>query len=548
MTTRGLRPWTARSAFVALLGLAAYWSSAQAPATLSVEILDGPAMVCITSLEDHKWRVPPDGSAVPPYTKVRDFYEPKPWKPGQIGWVRLTTADPPDAQGRSLTYEGLISYPYWKEPVSYFVAEPFSIALPAGAWRLAVARGIEYEPAYEDLSLAAGQTLKRAVQLRRWVNMPQRGWYSGDTHVHMPRTLAWQNEFLLTWARAEDVHVSSILSFGDLNGTYFDQEGYGKKHRYQKGDYVLASGQEDPRTGIPEQGHTLALNITSTVRDVSRYHLYDYMFDQAHKQPGAITGYAHIAWAGEYHRKQDPARHPTWDPAINAIRGKADFFEIMQFRHLGLEDFYDFLNLGVRLTATAGSDMPWGSTIGEVRTYAYVGPDFSADRWYAAVKDGHTFVTNGPMLEFTVGDVIPGDEIQLSVPGKVRVHARGWAPESIGAPKVVEVVANGQVIRSGGGLLDFDLDVSQSQWLAARITSVNGAAAHTSPVYVMVGDGKVRSADAAAIAEKRMRELEFIEGRLQDPRYVREYGPGEADALRERIVLARQIYRKLKGN
>ena len=548
MTFGGVRPWLARGGFAALLGFAAYWSRAQAPATLSVEILDGPAMVSVTSLEDHKWRVPPDGSVVPPYTRVRDFYEPKPWKPGQIGWVRLTTAEPFDAQGRSPTYEGLISYPYWKEPVSYFVSEPFSIALPAGKWRLAVARGIEYEPDYVDVNLSAGQTVKRSVRLRRWVNMPQHGWYSGDTHVHMPRTTEWESEFLLTWARAEDVHVTSILSFGDLKGTYFDQEGYGKQHRYQKGDYVLASGQEDPRTGIPEQGHTLALNITSTVRDVSRYHLYDYMFDEAHKQPGAVVGYAHIAWADEYHRKQDPTRHPTWDPVINAIRGKADFFEILQFRHLGLEDLYDFLNLGVRLTATAGSDMPWGSTIGEVRTYAYTGPDFSADRWYAAVKDGHTFVTNGPMVELTVGDVIPGDEIKLAGPGKLRVHARGWAPESIGAPKVVEVVANGQVIRSGGGLLDFDWEVTRSQWLAARVTSVNGAVAHTSPVYVVVGGSKVRSENAAAIAEKRMQELEFIEGRLKDPKYVKEYGPGEADALRERIVLARRIYEKLKGN
>jgi hypothetical protein len=261
-----------------------------------------------------------------------------------------------------------------------------------------------------------------------------------------------------------------------------------------------------------------------------------------------VTGYAHVAWAGEFHRQQDSTRHPTWDPAINAIRGKADFFEILQFRHLGLEDFYDFLNLGVRLTADAGSDMPWGSTIGEVRTYAYTGSSFSADRWYAALKDGHTFVTNGPMLELTVGKAIPGDEVKLAYPGKVHVHARAWAPESIGAPKTLEVVSNGQVIRTSAGLLDFDMAIPRSQWLAARVTAENGAAAHTSPVYVIVEGAKVRSADAAAIAEKRIEELSFIEGRLNDPKYVKEYGPGEADALRERIALARQIYRKLKGN
>jgi hypothetical protein len=553
MKSAYVKTWLTRGVFAAVFAWLAYLSLAQSPGSLSVDIRDAnsgvalPAMVCITSATDHQWRVPPDGSIVPPYTRVPDFYQPKPWKPGQIGWVRLTTGLPQDNQARVPIYNHETSYPYWKEPVSYFVTQPFTIALPPGMWRVAVARGIEYEPSYEELEIAAGQTLTRAIQLRRWVNMPQRGWYSGDTHVHFPRMTDEQSEFILTWARAEDVHVSSILSFGDLKGTYFDQVGYGRNFRYQKGDYLLASGQEDPRTGIPEQGHTIALNITRTVRDVARYHLYDHMFDEAHKQPGALTGYAHIAWADEFHRRQDPTRHPTWDPIINAIRGKVDFFEIMQFRHLGLDEYYDFLNLGVRVTATAGSDMPWASTIGEVRTYAYTGPDFSADRWYAAVKDGHTFVTNGPMLEFTVGDVLPGDDIKLSGPGKLRVHARGWAPESIGAPKVVEVVVNGKVVRSDTSTLDFDLDVPRSLWVAARVTSTNGAAAHTSPVYVMVGGRTPRSDDAPSIAERRMKELDFIESRLQDPKYVAEYGPGEVEALRERIMQARRIYETLKG-
>ncbi len=224
----GRKSWLARGGFAALLGWAAYLSLAQAPGSLSVEIRDAssgalvPAMVCITSAEDHKWRVPPDGSAVPTYTTVRDLYDPKPWKPGQIGWVRLTTGEPADNQARVPNYDGLTSYPSWKEPVSYFVAEPFSISLPAGKWRLAVARGIEYEPSYEDFALLAGQTEKRTVRLQRWVDMPQHGWYSGDTHIHFNRTTDWQNEFLLTWARAEDVHVSSILSFGDLKETYFE--------------------------------------------------------------------------------------------------------------------------------------------------------------------------------------------------------------------------------------------------------------------------------------------------------------------------------------
>src|SRR5262249_3182434 len=149
-----------------------------------------------------------------------------------------------------------------------------------------------------------------------------------------------------------DIHLTSVLSFGDIKQTYMPQIGYGRDAAWGQGDYLVVSGLEDPRTAIPEQGHTIALDIRKPIRDVSRYHLYDYMFDEAHRQ-GGIAGYAHLAWAPEFHRAQRPGLdlHPTWDPSINAIRRKVDFFEILQFRHLGLQDYYDFLNLGIKLTA-----------------------------------------------------------------------------------------------------------------------------------------------------------------------------------------------------
>lgn len=541
-----------RGAFLVLLGWAAYRSAAQSEASLSVEIRDAatgqvvPAMVCITSLADHKWRTPPDGSAVPPYTRVRDFYEPKPWKPGEIGPVRLTSAEPQDFQARVQMYDGQISYPYWHEPAAYFVAQPFSIRLPAGKWRLAVARGIEFTPYTEEFEVGTSQNLKRIVRLRRWVDMPRLGWYSGDDHVHYPCLTPGQSEFLLTWARAEDIHVANILRMGDIERTYFEQAAYGKESRYQKDDYVLATGQEDPRTNIAEQGHTIALNITAPIRDVSHYHLYDYMFDEAHRQ-GALTGYAHIAWASWFYRRPDPSLHPTWDPNINVIRHKVDFFEILQFRRLGLEDFYDFLNLGIKLTASAGSDLPWGSSIGEVRTYAYTAQNFSADAWFAALKAGHTFVTNGPMLLLTADKAIPGDEVKLTGPGKIRIHAKSWAAKEIGAPKLLEVVVDGKVIRSAPAEIEFPLEITKSQWIAARVTSENGGLAHTSPIYVEVNGESFRDKEQSpAIVAKRLQTLDFIEGRLKDPNFIREYSKGEVDALRDRIQKARSEYDRLK--
>jgi len=529
--------------------------------TLAVEIRDGssgqvvPAMVAITSLVDGTWRTPPDGRVKPPYTTTREFFTPGDWKPGDIGPVRLTNGEYRDNDTRSTVYEGKSAYPFWQESAAYFVSKPFIITLPAGKWRLAVARGVEFLPFFEEFEVRPGETQNQKVTLRRWVDMRKLGWYSGDDHVHHPRVKPEHDEFLMTWARAEDIHVANILRMGDIRQTYFEQSSFGRASRYQKDDYVLVSGQEDPRTGIHEQGHTIALNITAPVRDTKRYHLYDFMFDGIHAQ-GGIVGYAHPAWAAEYYRQRRPELNPTWDASINVPRNKVDFFEILQFGKLGLEDYYDFLSLGYKITASAGSDLPWGNTIGEVRVYAYTGRNFSVDAWFDSMKRGRTFVTNGPMLSLTAGNAMPGEELKVRRNSVVRIRARAWAPPEIGSPKLLEVIAGGKVLRSAESSnpekrnlkLEFDLRVAQGQWVATRVQSHNGALAHTSAVYILVdGDSFGSRRELAQLAGKRLKVLEFIEGRLGDADYTRDYAEGEVQALRSRVEEARSQYLQLSG-
>jgi hypothetical protein len=542
-----------------LLGLAFTALARQSgEGTLTVEIRDAstgrvtPAMVCITSLQDNKWRTPPDGRVVPPYTRVPDFMEPKVWKPGDIGPVRLTVGDWRDNQTRSFLYGERSGYPFWAEPAAYFVSQPFSIRLPAGRWRLAVARGIEYLPVFEEFAIKPGEVRARKIDLRRWEHMAARGWYAGDDHVHFPRTEPWHDEFLLTWAQAEEVYVSSTMQQRTLKSLTFSQ-GEPEGYRVQRGDYVLQSGQEDPSTGIQELGHTLALNIKKPVYDLSRFHLYDVMFDGVRAQGGA-TGYAHIAWAPEWYRRNTKNRYATWDSTLNVIQGKVDFFEVLQFRLLGLEDYYDFLNMGIKLTASAGSDMPWASTLGESRVYVFTGRPFTADAWFRAFRQGRTFVTNGPMLLLTANGAGPGEEVNVKGNAPVRIRARAWAPPTIGSPKTLEVISQGTVIRSASSSnpanqqlqLEFDLPVRQSQWLAARVTTHNEGLAHTSPVYVLAGGERFWDRERLPmLVAKRLEILDFGQERLKDVKYTAMFAPGEVDALGQRIEAARKRYQEL---
>ena len=279
------------------------------------------------------------------------------------------------------------------------------------------------------------------------------------------------------------------------------------------------------------------------------------LFDAVHAQ-GGLTGYAHVAWAIQLYRKGREETFATWDSTINVPRDKVDFLEILQFRLLGLEDYYDFLNLGYKLTASAGSDIPWGNTIGEVRMYVYTGPNFTADAWFDSMKAGRTFVTNGPMVELAADGVPVGGEVKVGKNVNLRIKARAWAPPSIGAPKTLEIVSHGRVIHSVEShntstqelKADFSLKVEASQWIAARVTSQNGALAHTSPVYVIVDGQNFRNQkDLPELVARRLKVLDYITGRLHDAAALAkdQCSPSEVEALMADIADARARYQGL---
>jgi hypothetical protein len=344
--------------------------------------------------------------------------------------------------------------------------------------------------------------------------------------------------------------LANIVKMGDISRTYFEQRGFGPAFRVTDGDYVLSPGQECPRTH-EQLGHVLGMATTSMVRDTDRYYLYDTMFDTVHAQ-GGLAGYAHInSDAFFVHR----------DMTINLPRGKVDFGEILQFNILGTDLYYDFLNIGCKLTASSGSDVPWGGTVGEVRAYAYLGAKpFSADAWFAAFKRGRTFTTSGPMLEFEVDHALPGDELRLKADRKLKIRARAWGDPKHVAPLRLEIVRHGAVIRAADSgqaaevKLEFTLDAGAGCWLAARARAGDGTSAHTTPVYVVREGLRFWKFDGLDdLLAKRLASLAEIEQIVADARRLNAEGKLgtdrakiqlalEGDALLERVGLARQIY------
>jgi hypothetical protein len=451
---------------------------------------------------------------------------------------------------RNANLPGALKETFWCVP------GPLDMALPAGKWQIGVRRGAEHEAIFRDITVRPGETVTQTLRPKRWVDMCKRGWWSGDDHVHCRLLSDEDAQRLMSWVKAEDIHLANVVKMGNINRTFFEQRGFGPNYRVVDGETVLVPGQECPRTH-EEIGHTLAMNITDMVRDTERYFLYDEVFDSVHAQ-GGLTGYAHVnSGAFNVHR----------DMTMNVPRQKVDFAEILQFNTLGTDLYYEFLNLGCKLTASSGSDVPWGGTIGEVRAYACLGKKpFSADAWFEAFRQGHTFTTSGPMLEFRVDNALPGDELRLKSDRKLRIRARAWGDPKRMAPMELEIVRHGEVIRTAKSAhtnqaavdLDFTVDGGYGCWLAARARAGDGTSAHTTPVYVVrEGLRFWKFGGLKELLDKRessLAEIEKIvaearrdnaEGKLEQDRSRKQLAL-QGDLLLQRVGLARKLYQDLR--
>ena len=181
-------------------------------------------------------------------------------------------------------------------------------------------------------------------------------------------------------------------------------------------------------------------------------------------------------------------------------------------------------------------------------------PPLTYEKWIEGYKAGRTFVSNGPLLSLKVDGNEPGAEIHLPVPGTVRVSA---AAVSNVPMDVLEPVVNGevaaQVKRSGDGTsleMEQVLPLEKSSWVAARVWGpphrfvMNDphVFAHTSPVYVYVGDQKITVTKDAEILVAWIDRL--IRDVAESPRFATEARRKEVLALFKR---GRRYYEEISG-
>ncbi len=439
-----------------------------------------------------------------------------------------------------------------------------TLSLPPGAYKLRVFKGIEYRVQAREVTIRAGETLKLTVQMSRWANLPEQGWYSADDHLHIPRPVKELDPAICKWMQAEDIHVANLLQWGHAKDfKQALQYQHGPAGIYQEGDYIVAAGQENPRTNI--LGHAIILGASFAINFPEQYLVYQLFWKEAERQR-ALKGYAHYGLYGG----------AQYGLSMDLPSGLLNFLEVVQADEGVYNIWYDILNLGIRMTPTAGTDYyPFATLMlpGRERFYTKVEGPFTYQTWLEGVRLGRTFASNGPILEFAVNGKEMGEEVILKRPDSVVVEGAVRFDPDRDNVRRFEVIENGQLIRSFPRRghspeirFRFQHGVERSSWLAVRASGNKSGEAqmnqpldapstnfvwsskatwgesfypasvcHSAPVYVTLENSPPLSAQprAKALARAWLARLEELEQRLavEQIQYVPEPPPGFNDGV-----------------
>jgi hypothetical protein len=230
---------------------------------------------------------------------------------------------------------------------------------------------------------------------------------------------------------------------------------------------------------------------------------------------GGLSGYAHVTGDG-----LGTVQGLALEGAFDLI----DFVEIAQGGEVVTGNWFDLLNLGLRIAPAAGTDYPYLDHPGAVRNYVHVPDGWSVDGWFAGLGAGHTFVTTGPLLSLSINGKGMGDELRVAAGAPLAIEASASLNPDIDRLDRVEIIEQGTVVATQAAGARDSVEVehrataSRSTWFVVRAEgkrAVQGGAssAVSAPIYVVVdGDARTWKRDAVpGIVERLVKSLDQLQ-------------------------------------
>ncbi len=421
-------------------------------------------------------------------------------------------------------------------------AHPFVSALPAGRYTITAERGKEYHTGSIEVSIEnAGQDV--IIPLTRWIDMAERGWYSGDTHVHRPLAE------LANVLPAEDLNVAFPLS-------YWVREAFAPPVLHRE----TTSTVPDPVLVKIDDTHVYyPMNTEYEIFKVGgARHTLGAVFVLNHNKPltetvppvgpilrpvrdeGALLELDKHNWPWSMMLVPildvdlfELSNNHVWRTkflfsefgvgpgAYMNVETDAKGFTERGWIEYGFQNYYTLLNCGFAMTPTAGTASGVHPVpLGFGRVYVELSGGFDYAQWLDGLKKGRSFVTTGPMLFSKIDGKPAGHHFIAGNEKEYDLEAEVISPYHV---KAIEIIVNGEIRRriSPGSEnsikgaykseIHVKLAIDETSWVAVRC-------------FAETPDGRVRFAHSAPfhfeVRGKPLRarkvEIEYLMQRVQD--------------------------------
>lgn len=414
-------------------------------------------------------------------------------------------------------------------------------SVPSGRYQIRAYHGLEYRPLVREIEVKPGVANNVQLNLERWAQLPKKGWYSGENHIHANYGYGqWYSSPRTTFEQCagEGIGVNNfVVANSDTDGIYDREHFKGHPDELSTEKTILYWNQEFRST---IWGHMTLVNLKQVVEPImtgfkDTTNPWDIptngdIADRTHMQGGHVN-YTHVA-----QNPDDPYQNAYTGKGIpvDAALGKVDTLDLNASYAGTVVVWHKLLNCGFRIPASAGTDCFLNRVSsrlpGADRVYVKLDGPLDYAKWIAGLKAGRSFVTNGPMLEFSIGNHQPGDTIKLETIREMAVKAKA---DSHFPMANVDIIYNGRVIATvplsdtkQQAELEMPIKLDHSGWLALRVTGPGHLDhptptlnAHTSPIYVEVAGKKAGSRQDAEFFLKWIDRLSLairVRDRLPD--------------------------------
>jgi len=403
-------------------------------------------------------------------------------------------------QGRAIKPPGV---PFWKD--HFVFPGKIVLSLAPGNYTFEMERGPEYRIRTGYFIIKPNAADNKQVEMQRFVNMKNEGWWSGDLHIHR------SEKDIPLLMQAEDLHIAPVITWWNKTNLWADKPLPNPALKTAGTDryYHLLAGEDERRGGAllffnldkpltiesakPESPSSamFLLEATKTPRahiDIEKPFWWDVPMWIASQKVNSIGLCNNHLWRNgmlpneAWGKPRPKIRYP--DPHGNGIWSQ--------------DLYYRLLESGHRIPPSAGSAsgvLP--NPVGYNRVYVHCGDKLDYAQWWEGLKAGRVVVTNGPMLRPRVNGQLPGhvftakagESVELTISLNLSLRDKVEYLEVVKNSKVVDQVRLSDYAKAGGKLPK--LTFEESGWMLIRAVTSNPKTyryASTGPYYVEIGE------------------------------------------------------------